>query len=167
MRLYLIGLIFLIVQSASVQDKRVQENKAKMKLYFAKSSAFGVSSSLFPEYVFTPKDTLFKRWSYGGESTTIKLGTCETVDGEFMALTKFCRIPVADGSRGRGVFYLVGVGGDILQFDAEMPTELPIDLYKNNFVFLNKENEYSFGAINELRNEIVCFGGSRNSCFIR
>ena len=123
------------------------------------------NNTLYPEYIFKPKDTIYKLWEYGGKSVFIDLGICETNLGSYNAVTEFRLIPVTDGMRGRSTFYLISMEKDTMEFDAQMPEELPVDLYKNNFVFLNQVNEYSFGAINELQKEIVCFDGNHNGCF--
>jgi hypothetical protein len=120
---------------------------------------------LFPEYVFEPKDTIFKSWYYGGKSEYITLGVYEVDTIRLNVFTEFRRIPFVDGMRGKSMLCLVSMEKDTLIFLAEMPEELPIDIYKNNFVFLSQNNEYEFSELQLVLDEAACFKVDNHKCF--
>ncbi|MFK8045200.1 MAG: hypothetical protein AB8B72_06880 [Crocinitomicaceae bacterium] len=164
--IFLMVVIFFALQCNSEAKLKIDKaNKIKMSPNEQQDSRIEVI--LFPEYVFTTKDTICKSWNYGGKSVFRILGNCKIKNIDFTALTEFRLIPVANGLRGKSIFYLISSHNDTLSFDAGMQEELPIDLYKNNFVFINNENQYLFGEIDQLDREIVCFNLPDDECFTR
>ncbi|MFK8037490.1 MAG: hypothetical protein AB8B74_04320 [Crocinitomicaceae bacterium] len=164
--IFLMVVMFCAIQYNSKAELKIDKaNKTKQAHNEQQDSRTEVN--FFPEYVFNTKDTIFKSWDYGGESVIINLGNCKIKNKDFNALTEFRLIPVADGLRGKSIFYLISRDNDTLTFDAGMPEELPIDLYRNNFVFINNEQQYLFGEIDQLHKEIVSFNMPDGVCFTK
>ena len=167
MRPFLILILFLFTQCTSENQKELAEERVVLDSIInldVDENKIAVVE-LFPEYEYIGKDTIFKSSDYGGESELITLGVCEIESVQYSAITKFSSIPFADGMRGRSFLYLISMDNDTIIYDAEMPEELPIDIYKNNFVFLNQNNEYEFSELELFGNDAACFNADINKCF--
>lgn len=123
---------------------------------------------IFPEYVFSPKDTIFRTIEYGIKTQTIELGLYSTDSVKYSILREFRLIPgmESDSPRGRSTLYLLAESGDTLIYNAEMPDELPIDIYKNHLVFINEKGLYEFATISHLEEHFLCFSDAHNICFM-
>jgi hypothetical protein len=62
--------------------------------------------------------------------------------------------------------FLINETIDTLMLDSEMPEELPVDIYENQFVFINKNGEFLFETIHVIHIEehMLCFMG--RGCFM-
>ena len=119
---------------------------------------------LFPEYVFKSKDTITKTLIGGGSSETIIIGKFNTDSIIYTAISQFRYISVANGFRGKSTFYLAALNRDTLNYDGVKRSDLPIDIYQNNFVFETKKGDYTFGPIDLIIDEALCFAGNHNQC---
>lgn len=105
---------------------------------------------------------LIKKWKLGSRSERIELGNYTTDSSDYVVITEFSLIPVADGLRGKSMLYLITNEADTFSYRADIRVELPIDLYKNHFVFKKGDNKYIFLKPELIDETIICFGGSDN-----
>jgi len=164
--IFIVVVIFSALQCNSKAELRIDNVHQKEKSYNDHQASIP-NVNFFPDYVFKTKDTICKSWDHGGKSVFTNLGNCKIKNRDFRVLTEFRLIPVADGLRGKSILYLVSKGNDTLTFDAIMPEELPMDLYRNNFIFINNEKQYLFGEIDQLHEEIICFNTPDGKCFTK
>lgn len=124
--------------------------------------------SPFPKYIFHPKDTILKTDSLGIKKQIISIGTYTTDTMHFNAISEFKLIPgiFADSPKGRSTLFLINEKEDTMVFDAEMPDQLPIDIYKNHFVFKDENGNFLFSTIEFLEGYTICFSGTFNICFV-
>ena len=122
----------------------------------------------FSDYKFRPKDTLFKTLEFGIQKQIIDLGMYSTDSMSYEVVAEFRLIPglEKDSPRGRSSLFLINEYRDTLMFDAGMPEDLPIDIYKNHFVFIDESGEFLFETIHVIHIEehMLCFKG--RACFM-
>ena len=75
---------------------------------------------------------------------SVDLGLFQTDSMCYRVIRKFTLIPAIDGldAKGNSKLLLLADNGDTLLFDLEMPHELPINIYRNNFVIETEEGAY-------------------------
>jgi len=124
-----------------------------------------VYSDKLKKYVFVPKDTTILAGD-NFEDNRINLGTLRIDSIDYNVVSVFRKIGVADGFKGRS--FLIFKNDSInfeRTYEASMPSDLPIDIYENNFVFRRDNGLFCFDGDITLE-EAVCFSCDDNGYFL-
>lgn len=126
-----------------------------------------VEASRYPEYKLKENKSSIVRYKNKGSVERINLGKYNTDSVEYEIITKFSLIPVVDGLRGKSRLYLIIANQDTVIYEADSYMELPVDIYKNHFVFKKESGEYIMTKASIISEEIICFGREWNSCIVK
>ena len=146
-------LLFLFACFAKVNVHPFVKQKLKLNLT---EKEFPVPT-IFENYVFQAHTPTTIIEEYDVHSNYRNIGVFVSHSMEYQVFTSFKRIQLANGYRGRSAIGFIQDNGDTLLFNAEMPENLPVDLYKNHFVFQRADSSYFFQTPDTLNSEICCF----------
>ena len=165
MKLLLYILLISVFSSCSEQTSEAMENSAEDSS--SDSTTYTPLKLIqFPDYNLTHRDTIINTWEEGGKSEFINLGQYVSSTTTFDVLTEFSLIPVADGLRGKNRLYLVSNESDTSIYEADDRAYLPVDIYKNHFVFRNEMDQYVFVKAEVIDEEIMAFSYGWNKCLL-
>lgn len=159
-------LLISVFVSCSEQTSEAKENSVEV---LSSDSTTYIPPKLiqFPDYIITQRDTSINTWEEGGKSELINLGKYESGPSTFEVLTEFSLIPLADGIRGKSRLYLVSNESDTSIYEADDRFYLPVDIYKNHFVFKNEMEQYIFVKAEIINEEVLCFSYGWDECLIK
>lgn len=163
MKTYWHILLFTILISCSGKSSMSDENNhVKTSINSIIPAPNGIKHS---QYLLSEKDTIVEVLKHNVISSKIKLGTYQTDSSSIEVITDFKLIPIARGYKGKSELLLIINTIDTLSYEVNNRKSLPIDLYKNQFVFVTDKNQFEFVVPNLISREAVCFSIEWVGCF--
>lgn len=162
----LLPYILLIAVFASCSEQTSVSNESKIDTIGSDSATqHTVELTQFSEFTLTTKDTIVEILKYDVISNKLELGTYETDTSSIEVITDFKLIPNLDnGFKGKSELYLIVNINDTFRYEANNRNSLPVDLYKNHFVFINDLNQFVFVVPELIVDGAVCFSYGWDEC---
>ncbi|MCB9198192.1 MAG: hypothetical protein H6600_07025 [Flavobacteriales bacterium] len=166
MRLFHYLFLLSILLSCSEPESEVKENKSET-MVFDTVPQHEVELVDFPEYTLKAKDTIVEIVEYDIINNKLQLGAYQTDTSSIEVITNFKLIPDLDnGYKGRSELFLIVNVNDTFRYEANSRKSLPIDLYKNHFVFINDLDQFVFVIPELITKEVVCLSNGWDECLV-
>ena len=113
--------------------------------------------AIFEDYVYQAHASEIINKEHDVTATYRNIGVFKGHLVDYDIFTCFRRIKLANGFRGRSLIGFIDSTFDTLLYEADMATGLPVDIYKNHFVFQRADSSYFFQKPDTICTEMCCF----------